>query len=258
MQVTVSVNGDRFWTKDGKYHRDGDLPAIVYADGTKQWYVNGKRHRDGNLPAVECSTGDKEWWVHGRLHRNFGLPAVHYADGTQKWFENGFYFRANDLPVITKGWEYQEWRDRVGVNHREGGPAIIDSNGFFWMKKGLLHRDNDMPAIIYQNGTRCWFWNGKQHRGNNLPAVEYLNGEKEWWVDGIRVYPSDWTYQKKTPEFTDQECMITFEPITNDSEVCQCSKCYKLILFEALEEWLKRSKTCPHCRTDWTNFVIYQ
>ena len=40
------------WLKNGKLHRDKDLPAIVGTDGAKLWFKNGKQHRDGILPAV--------------------------------------------------------------------------------------------------------------------------------------------------------------------------------------------------------------
>jgi hypothetical protein len=46
-------------------HRDGDLPAIEYADGTKSWWISGKRHRDNDLPAIEWADGDKVWYKNG-------------------------------------------------------------------------------------------------------------------------------------------------------------------------------------------------
>ena len=30
------------WYKNGKRHRDGDKPAIIFPDGSKKWYKNGK------------------------------------------------------------------------------------------------------------------------------------------------------------------------------------------------------------------------
>jgi len=35
------ADGDRHWYKDGKLHRDGDLPAAEWADGSCYWYRNG-------------------------------------------------------------------------------------------------------------------------------------------------------------------------------------------------------------------------
>src|SRR5271170_6044899 len=36
-----------------------------------------------------------------------------------------------------------------------------------------LHRDNDLPAIIYANGTQWWYQRGVYHRDNDLPAIIY-------------------------------------------------------------------------------------
>jgi hypothetical protein len=73
--------------KDGKVHRDNDLPAIEYIDGTKCWCQNGFLHRD-NGPAIEYSNGDDIWYQHGKLHRLNG-PAKEYANGKKKYYLNG-------------------------------------------------------------------------------------------------------------------------------------------------------------------------
>ena len=63
-QVKVYNNGDKFWYRNGRYHRlDG--PACEYVDGTKYWYQNDRRHRlDG--PACEYVYGDKRWYIEGK------------------------------------------------------------------------------------------------------------------------------------------------------------------------------------------------
>ena len=89
LPVVEYANGTKYWYKHNKMHRDGDLPAIVSAYGTKYWYKNGERHRDGDLPAVESANGTKCWCKNGNLHRDDDLPAVVSAYGTKKWFKNG-------------------------------------------------------------------------------------------------------------------------------------------------------------------------
>ena len=59
------ADGDRHWYKDGKLHRDGDLPAVEFADGTRQWYKDGLLHRAGDLPAIEYASGAREWYRNG-------------------------------------------------------------------------------------------------------------------------------------------------------------------------------------------------
>ena len=35
--------GTKRWRNEaGKFHRDNDLPAVIYADGSKAWYKNGE------------------------------------------------------------------------------------------------------------------------------------------------------------------------------------------------------------------------
>ena len=57
--------GTKYWYKNGKRHRENDLPAIEYANGTKHWYLNGKIHRETG-PAIEQSDGTKEWWLNNK------------------------------------------------------------------------------------------------------------------------------------------------------------------------------------------------
>lgn len=65
-------------------------------------------------------------------------------------------------------------------------PASIDANGNkFWFYDGLNHRNNDLPASIY-NETQIWFYNGSIHRENDLPAVMYTGGAQEWFYEGER------------------------------------------------------------------------
>lgn len=53
-----------------------------------------------------------------------------------------------------------------------------------WYKNGLLHRDNDLPAVIWSDGTQEWFIHGKRHRDNNLPALVKNENHMEWWLNG--------------------------------------------------------------------------
>jgi len=46
-----------------------------------------------------------------------------------------------------------------------------------WYQNGLLHRDNDLPAIIRKNGSLFWYQNGQLHRDFNRPAIIDSNGD---------------------------------------------------------------------------------
>ena len=79
-----------YYNDDGELHRlDG--PAVIYDYGTKYWFKNGKLHRLGNLPAIEYDNGDKEYYVNGNLHREDGY-AIDHIDGTKEYSLNGKFF----------------------------------------------------------------------------------------------------------------------------------------------------------------------
>jgi hypothetical protein len=89
----INYVGDRQWYKEGKLHRDGDLPAVIYDDGDQFWYKEGKLHRDGDLPAVIYDDGDQHWYKEGKHHRNGDLPAVILANGDQEWYKEGKQYK---------------------------------------------------------------------------------------------------------------------------------------------------------------------
>ena len=40
--AVICINGDCFWLRNGYYHRDNNLPAIIWPDiYTCKWYQNG-------------------------------------------------------------------------------------------------------------------------------------------------------------------------------------------------------------------------
>lgn len=58
-----------------------------------------------------------------------------------------------------------------------------------WHKGGKEHRDGG-PAIIYSNGKKYWYKNGKIHRDDG-PAAVFTNGEKRFYIEAK-------FYQEKT------------------------------------------------------------
>ena len=48
-----------------------------------------------------------------------------------------------------------------------------------------LHRTNG-PAVIWADGTKCWYHNGLRHRTDGA-AVEWACGAKEWYINGVRL-----------------------------------------------------------------------
>ena len=56
-------------------------------------------------------------------------------------------------------------------------------NTFYVNDKGLLHREDDLPAFEYSNGDKFWYKNGKLHRENDLPAVILVDSGEYWYQD---------------------------------------------------------------------------
>lgn len=62
--------------------------------------------------------------------------------------------------------------------HRTNGPAFISPDLVIWMRRGLYHRGNDKPAIIYPNQI-SFFQDGQNHRDKNIgPALITLYSDK--------------------------------------------------------------------------------
>jgi len=85
------------WYKEGRYHREGDQPAVIYADGTQEWCKEGLIHREGDLPAKIYPNGTQEWFQEGKRHRDGDQPAIIYANGNQVWWKEGRLCRWSSL-----------------------------------------------------------------------------------------------------------------------------------------------------------------
>jgi hypothetical protein len=66
----------------------------------------------------------------------------------------------------------------ISYDKMDGRVYITWRNG-----EGVYHRENDLPAIIYEDGSKAWWTNGKiAKRPNDLPAVIQSNGIKKWFT----------------------------------------------------------------------------
>jgi antitoxin component YwqK of YwqJK toxin-antitoxin module len=91
----VDDEGNQHWFKNGKLHRDNDLPAIIWASGNLEWYKNGKLHRDNDLPA-KIQYGSLFWYKEGKKHRDNDLPAMVWSiTGDKEWWVNGAHIKTN-------------------------------------------------------------------------------------------------------------------------------------------------------------------
>ena len=55
---------------------------------------------------------------------------------------------------------------------------------------GQVHRTHG-PAIVWQDGTKCWYLDGKLHRSDG-PAIVYQNAVESWYLNGTFLSKEQW------------------------------------------------------------------
>lgn len=71
-----------------------------------------------------------------------------------------------------------------------GGKLNIYNNWIWRTKGGLIHRDNDLPALISKNcAVRSWYINDQRHRDHApahivRPCFDREGGYEEWYFHG--------------------------------------------------------------------------
>ena len=121
------------------------------------------------------------------IHNGFVVHCKHIVnDDVILWFqEKGIQF------ILLKEYKnvdgVQCWYQN-GQLHRDNDlPAIIYANGEkVWYQNDQIHRDNDLPAVIYVDGSQFWCQNGQLHRDNDLPAIIHIDGRQSWYKNGLR------------------------------------------------------------------------
>lgn len=86
----VDEKGNKSWKdKNGKYHRDGDLPALIWFDGRCDHYKHGMLHRDGDKPAAYYPNGEKPicYYKNDKLHRDGNKPARITSYSYEYWVD---------------------------------------------------------------------------------------------------------------------------------------------------------------------------
>ena len=102
-------------------------------------------------------------------------------------YMNGLLHSFDDKPAQLRFNKYLIWYKK-GLRHRDSDlPAVVSENLTVWYKEGNIHRDGDLPACVEKFKSEWWV-NGKKHREADLPAViNNYNNSQEWWKNGIRI-----------------------------------------------------------------------
>lgn len=77
-----------------------------------------------------------------------------------------------------------------GLLHRDDDkPAVISEHALEWYQNGVLHRKNDKPALVLDTGFREWYKNGQLHRDHDRPALIANYSRKQWYKNGKEYFP---------------------------------------------------------------------
>ena len=158
LEPKIDGMGNRNWFKNGKLHRDGDMPALVSISGLQAWYKDGKLHRDNDMPAIVHVNGDKEWVKDGYWHRDGDLPAIVYASGAMEWYTNGKRHRDGDLPAVVNVTGSRSWY-KDGKRHRDVGPAyisIVASASYFYTRGVVRTSQSILGETILRYPMASW------------------------------------------------------------------------------------------------------
>lgn len=197
------------WYKNGKFHRDTDLPSKItyFENGQKNYeyyYKDGILSRDKDLPAVirynrlnNISAKYQEtWYSNGKIHRDNKPAVLTYSSNRiieEIWYQNGIIRKSNpdEAARITYSYlsnntkrTYYFYKD-YKIHRDNDLPAIIETENLnedtyevhHYYQKGLKHRDEDKPAKIYYFNNVSykykWFKYDHLHRDNDKPAEVY-------------------------------------------------------------------------------------
>ena len=102
----------------------------------------------------------------------FSVPSV-FRNTTHKEVLKKFRIRKKGKTYIVVG-------KKLLLHSFDDKSAVKTKKCKKWYYNGLLHRNNDRPAIVWKDGTQEWYWRGKLHRGLNKPAIIESDGTQTW------------------------------------------------------------------------------
>jgi len=96
------------------------------------------------------------------------------------------------------------------------------------------------------------------------PLDEYLEGNEANMQNNIQAESGNetniqWKYIKRKINLTkNNECPVSFIKFESECEYCVCATCKYNIDAKTLQKcFMEISKSCPMCRSEWTDFTIY-
>ena len=136
----ITESGPDFYARR-QYHRNGSTTDSRYDS-------DGRAHSDGDQPAIidrskDGHAGKKVWCNHGLIDRDDAPALIFIPPLPWPLFKSEVYYKN-------------------GLCHRNDGPAeivVFESTLYpgirlqreTWMADGLIHRDNNLPAVILRD-----------------------------------------------------------------------------------------------------------
>lgn len=125
----------------------------------------------------------------GQLHSINDQPAMVTEDET-RWYHLGKIHRVGmgSNAILSEDYAVSTPRVKIwyrhGLIHRDNDlPAVCGTVAKYWFQHGLCHRDNDQPAKITAN-SKQWYTHGMLHREGDQPAC-VSEGGRRWYVNGV-------------------------------------------------------------------------
>ena len=88
-------------------------------------------------------------------------------------------------------------------------------------------------------------------------VVDYQNDSIEINRYNMKI-PDIFVPNKLITDKNKKQCNISHEDIQTNEKFMTCSQCLNNYVSEHLTKWLETNKSCPTCRSEWTDFTEYK
>jgi hypothetical protein len=87
-------------------------------------------------------------------------------------------------------------------------PKLMNSGAMIYINDDKQWHREGGPAIIHSNGGKEWWLNDRLHRVDG-PAIEFSNGFVEWYLDGHRYHFERWL--ELTPKSEEEKLLLKLQ-----------------------------------------------
>ncbi len=82
--------------------------------------------------------------------------------------------------------------------------------------------------------------------------------EQRTRAENLRLLRESTDIRPKPALAAEESCCISYESLGEIAEWMQCHACHKYMSSNALQDWLGRNWTCPHCRVPWVSYTRFR